>query len=258
MRYQKFWINNDHRYNPSDPLVSLHIPKTGGTAVYNAFKTWFGDHFHPHYFDEPTATMPKKIPFKGPVCIHGHFNKKRQFGVFDYYPEARQMIMILRDPFEIAVSNYFFAKKRIRKGVNFRDGKKSETLAPLRDYLVSHTPYLMHHIPFQIQPDTIENVLKKKFLYIGVQDDLQGSLNQLAAILGKKQIRIAIVNASKRELPFDRNSYEELRQHYHQSHPLEYGIYKFALDHYLNPIEKTSGSFQKNLMTNLKNLIAGK
>ena len=35
-------------YDPSQPLVSLHIPKTGGTSFTKVLEQWFGDRIYLH------------------------------------------------------------------------------------------------------------------------------------------------------------------------------------------------------------------
>jgi hypothetical protein len=35
--------------------------------------------------------MPAKHRFEGNICIHGHFNKSRGSGVFDYYPDDQSI-----------------------------------------------------------------------------------------------------------------------------------------------------------------------
>src|SRR4051812_45942379 len=95
-------------YNPKIPLLSIHIPKCGGTSFLQILRKWFGKDLHLHYFDEVNAKMPPHAPVKNflgmyrkDICIHGHFNHNRKFGVDDYYPEIRQAITFIRDPLEI-------------------------------------------------------------------------------------------------------------------------------------------------------------
>lgn len=103
-------------YDPSCPLVFIHVPKTAGSSVRRIFTQWFGERFVPHYFDEANGTPPQRSPLfdqhspELPVCVYGHFNRKRGFGVQDNYPDARQFMTVLRDPFEMAISGYYFMR----------------------------------------------------------------------------------------------------------------------------------------------------
>ena len=101
-------------YESSQPLIFIHIPKTAGVSVTEIFNGWYGDRLLLHYHDEVAEKMPAKYDLKSihdallPICIYGHFNRKRGFGLEDYYPDINQFITILRDPFERAISGYFF------------------------------------------------------------------------------------------------------------------------------------------------------
>jgi len=77
-------------YDKYKPLVSIHIPKCGGTAFQSVLKSWFKKKLYLHYFVEKQNRMPEqhnvKISFlsrvfhKKGACIHGHFNKSRGLG----------------------------------------------------------------------------------------------------------------------------------------------------------------------------------
>ena len=92
-------------YDPSQPLIVIHIPKAAGVSSQQFFRHWFGDGYLSHYFDERQGLLPPRHDLRGlhseqrPVVLHGHFNRLRHFGVEDYYPEVQQFITILRDPF---------------------------------------------------------------------------------------------------------------------------------------------------------------
>src|SRR5262245_8731415 len=124
-------------YDPEKPLISLHIPKCGGTSFRAVLQHWFGPNLYRHCFYERLTKPPRKYDLEGGMCIHGHFNRKRQIGVSDYYPEVDQFITILRDPFEMTVSRYFYAKGK--GATRFRDGHPVEAMqerfADVRAYL---------------------------------------------------------------------------------------------------------------------------
>ena len=97
-------------YNKAEPLFSIHIPRCGGKSMTPWLAEIFPGSLGLHYFDEAKNRMPAKHKRQAGTCIHGHFNKARGFGVQDYYPQARQFITILRDPFEVLVSRYYYEK----------------------------------------------------------------------------------------------------------------------------------------------------
>jgi len=101
-------------YEPKKALISLHIPKCGGQSFRRVLAGWFKDKFFIHYFQQYNR-LPPLQQLKPGICIHGHFNQEKGFGTEDYYPSVDQFITVLRDPLEMAISNYFFWKKIARK-----------------------------------------------------------------------------------------------------------------------------------------------
>ena len=99
-------------YNRNETLISIHIPKTGGTSLRKILRKWFGEKLFLHYFNEKDCSMPVKYEFASGICIHGHFNSRRGFGINDYYPQATQFITFLRDPFDILISRFFYEKEK--------------------------------------------------------------------------------------------------------------------------------------------------
>ena len=108
-------------YDPSDLLISIHLPKCGGSSLKAALKRWFGKKLYYHYYDEEKNATPSRLlsyrirlssMMSDGYCVHGHFNKYRGFGIRDYYPNSNQFISFLRDPLEIHLSNYYFLTRK--------------------------------------------------------------------------------------------------------------------------------------------------
>ena len=226
-------------YDKYKPLVSIHIPKCGGTAFQSVLKSWFIKKFYLHYFVEKQNRMPEqhnvKISFlsrelhKKGACIHGHFNKSRGFGVWDYYPDADQFITILRDPFEIALSNYFYGVKR--NSERYRDGRcipAKEEFKNIEDYLLKRNSYLLSFFPFELTPDNYKELLDQYFIYIGILEDMKTSLKMLSKKLNVPEIKINHINTSERleEIP------DNAKDIFIQKNRLEYEISNWALSKY--------------------------
>ena len=226
------------KYDKEKPLISIHIPKCGGTSFLAVLRGWFGKKLYTHYFDEKSCKMPRmhslrsglfKRKFKKGICIHGHFNRKRRFGVSDYYPEIDQFIVILRDPLEMSLSNYFFVKKQ--RGARYRNGtvlRMEDQYENVNDYLLNHKTYLLYHFPEEITIENYEKILNQYFLYVGILEDIQVSVNILAKKLNFPKVITDHVNISKR----DEQVAEEIKEEFVRNHYLEYAIYNYALRNY--------------------------
>ena len=226
-------------YDSSKPLISIHVPKCAGASFSQVLKSWFGEHFYRHYYDEKLDSMPKKHRLKKKwrrwkyrtgVCVHGHFNNDRNFGVRHYYPDADQFITILRDPFEMHLSYYFYIKKL---GMDaFRNGDVMSAAIDykydLHRYLQEAKCNLLQYFPFEFSLENYRELLSKHFIYIGVTEYLQKSVNVLAHKLGFASVNVGYLNVSEREEDVPDNARERFRQ----AHQLEYAIYEYALQHY--------------------------
>lgn len=221
-------------YKNSQPLISIHLPKCGGSSLKYALDKWFTKDLYFHYFDEENNKLPERIKqyntgFFGMlgrgVCIHGHFNKDRGFSVKDYYPDAKQFITFLRDPLEIYISNYFFVNQKEL----YRDGERYHIKKNLNEYIKNVTQegvsWYMRHLPGDVKEDNVSEYLSSKFVFVGVMEQYQKSLDILADELGKQRIKIPKYNETEREnYEIDEDTVEEFRRVF----SLDYNIYKSA------------------------------
>ncbi|MEK6480089.1 hypothetical protein WJR50_21280 [Catalinimonas sp. 4WD22] len=164
-----------------------------------------------HYFDEKQGKLPEnhhrklrryRLPFykKPEICIHGHFNNQRNIGVIDYYPLAKQCIAILRDTLEIALSNYFYRKKRLREREDFRNGIPNEMeVLSVDKYLEDNISLIPFFMPLKVDRNNYQKVIDSYFVHIGIMEKLQESIDIIAAKLGKNSLKISHENVSRRE-----------------------------------------------------------
>jgi len=223
------------KYDPSIPLISIHVPKCGGTSFSEILKKWFGKRFYGHYYDEKSGLMPKKNNPSAGTCIHGHFNRRRNFGIPAYYPEADQFITFLRDPFEIVVSRYFFEKKKqAARNQSFRGEKRLRLPDDIEQYLdyeirkSDYHPNILDYMPVNMDFDNFREVIDKHFIYIGVLKNFQFSVDKMAEKLNFPTFQIEHLNKSDQ-----RNEFSSIyRKRFVESHPLEYAIYNYVLGNY--------------------------
>jgi len=232
-------------YDPRQVLISVHIPKCAGTSFSNVLRLWFNRKFLLHYHDEKTNTPPRKhkLP-EGSLkerahyrfCIHGHFNNMRGNGVRDYYPWATQLITLIRHPFDLHLSTYFYVKREaLSSGAGtFRAGKVHpiiENRWNLEAFLEHNKEsYIKNFLPPEITPDNYETILASRFLYIGISEQLQQSVDILSGILGFPTVPVPRENASRwtEKIP------DGAREEFEEINSLEMGIYNYALNHWGN------------------------
>ena len=229
------------KYDPSRPLIYTHIPKCAGSSVVRLLKTWFGKEYHKLNQDESRDIVLPRVETRDAdgnwlpnvKCIHGHFNHGRGYGLPYFYPELDQYFTILRDPFDVTVSMYFFAKGRSREGRFWFRGQPVDlrNQFPTVESYVNTFPYWLYdHLPVDLTLSNYREKLHEKFIYIGVFEDLQTTLDRLARILDKEPAELARFNVSEYDEPVP----ERLREQFYRDYPLLKRVYDFAVEHYKN------------------------
>ncbi len=221
-------------YDYTQPLLSIHVPKCGGTSLINVLKQWYGRRLYLHYFDERRGKMPKKHAlkswftgdYKQGVCIHGHFNRERSFGVVDYYPEINQAITFLRDPIEIALSVFHYNLRLEKEGHNYRDGKVLRVDHDIDEFLEGAHSYIPLFFPEDMRSENVDDYFDNYFVHVGVIEYYQESMDILAEKLGKPKIHVPHDNASQRTQKPSPSSVLKFKER----HPFEYKLYEKALE----------------------------
>lgn len=222
------------KYNPSVPLAFIHIPKTAGTSVLNIFKSWFEEKLIHNYVIEKSNTHPNiDLQNDNNICFAGHFNRNRNRGIEQLYPDIDQYVTFLRDPFEAHLSNYFYVKKLEKEGKAFWNGKIHpivEQKLSLSDYLekYKYSCYL-HFLPKDISKSNFIEILNKKYIFIGLAEDINKSIEILAKKLNKQFIPPPSLNISKREEIENIDKYKKI---FIKNNCLEYLIYNYVKQNY--------------------------
>lgn len=235
-------------YNNKEPLYYIHIPKSGGSTVRNLFQHWFGQGFLPHYPDEVNMKPPIKYDLEkeefsnNPIVIFGHCNRDRNFGMRDYYPNANQFITILRDPFELVISHYFY----MRKVGHERADKWNIPTTDLENHLLTAQPNMLQHFPEEITLENYKEIIEKYFIEIGILEKLSPSLAMIAEKLGLPFVsdNIKHLNATQRDQTYQENA----KELFMEKHYLEYTVYNYALNIFDKKLQHTKKS---NIINNL-------
>ena len=217
-------------YDPDKPLVFIHIPRCGGTSLSAILKGWYGDGFLKHYYLQDEGRMPTRHEERPGTCVYGHFNRDRGFGTEDYYPDAVQFATFLRDPLELALSTYFHWKNK-RRDIRIRTGKLEPgsyyDFQGIEDYFRKRprSPRL-RFLPSDLTMENYRQVLDERFVFLGIVEEMQRSVDILADTLGKPAATIGHVNKAPRNEEVDPSAAEA----YRRENALEFAVYDFALE----------------------------
>jgi hypothetical protein len=216
-------------YNPDEPLISIHIPKCAGQSFMHILRIWFKDNFCPHY-SQLQKGPPPRYELKPGICIHGHFNRAKSIGVPDFYPTATQIITVLRDPLEVAKSNYFFWKTRAREQ-QIEHGKIKEggerDYKDINDFFRKRPrSHIWKFMPCDLSLDNYKHVLGSRFLWIGIAECLQDSVDLLADLLGFEKTKVHQINPSVR----DEELLTETKEAFMACNSLAFAVYEHAIE----------------------------
>lgn len=222
-------------YDPTQPIIYTHMPKCAGSSLLRQLRRWYGPQYHKLNQDETQDILLPRIKTRDEAgnwrsdvkVIHGHFDHGRGYGLPDYFPEINQYFTILRDPFDLCVSMYFFAKGKSLRGEFWFRGKQvdiRDQFPCVESYIESYPYWIYNHLPQDMTLDNYRRKLQGKFVYLGVFEDLRVSMNHLASILGKPYQEFPKFNVST----YDEQIPSHLRQKFYDDYPLLKAVYEYA------------------------------
>jgi len=214
-------------YDNREPLIVIHVPKAAGVSSGHVFHDWFEPNFHKHYANAIEGTLPDKLDLydlhtvEKPLCLQGHFNRLRGFGVEDYYPSVKQFVTILRDPFELMVSHYFYVRK-------VGDAWKDQSRVPKGDlatYLFENKPNMLNHFPRVMTRDNYTDIIEEYFIEVGITEHLNESMRRIGHKLGFEYNNdVQTLNATARSQPAP----NDLREQFMELYRLEFEVYEYC------------------------------
>lgn len=218
-------------YDPGKPLISLHVPKCAGNSLRRQLRAWFRERFRVHYFQKRQAP-PERLELGPGDCLHGHFNNDEGFGALQYYPEADQFVTFLRHPLEMAVSGYFFWRRkgranRIRRGT-LVPGDPENDFRDIHHYFAARrrSP-LFRYLPFDFAGGDAGEIFDRHFVCVGIVERFAESLALLGRRLGRPVSVVEHLNPSPRD---EAVTAEEARR-YEADNAREFEAYAVAVRH---------------------------
>lgn len=164
--------------------------------------------FWSHHWDHQIGKPPEVLPLqKGygiflrtdiPVCIHGHFNKEVDGkSLFDYYPQACQFISFLRDPLEAHLSLYHYNRSLLKMNSKWKGENVVDTFPynkDLESFVKDVRANQLSFWPWEITENNYKTIIRDNFVYIGLVENMQESINHLSLILGKEPLNVSKLN----------------------------------------------------------------
>jgi hypothetical protein len=144
-----------------------------------------------------------------------------------------QFISFLRDPFETTVSQYFFWKRKRRQilideGV-LKEGSENDFKNVADFFKKRNKSFILSFMPTEVTIHNYKEVLGQ-FIYIGIMEDLQTSINRLAEKLGFPGEEVGYLNPSQR----DETVPGKIKDEFINNNRLEYTVYNYILKRYKN------------------------
>ncbi len=191
-------------YNPSLPLISIHVPKTAGTSFRGVLKKWFKGNLLMYYPDisfQEVAHFSDLLPGQ---CLHGHFNRGKGFGIEQFVGENLQdkvnIITMLRNPFRMIVSLFLYYKYQAPDEVinnSILVDKRPQNFKKFFNGFLNSKHYLFSYLlkSTSLNANNLDQYIAQ-YTFIGIQEELEKSVLLLAGLLGEKPFKPLQKNTS--------------------------------------------------------------
>ncbi len=214
-------------------LVSLHIPKTGGSSFRTLLENHFKEKLLLDYADTPfeynyfvrNASAILKM-FKQPdltnyACIHGHF-----LPVKYYLLKDKTLAVWLREPVEMVVSLYYYIKRKV-------DPNKKKVKKHIKDINISLEDFCKIEHFHNIYAKYLWGMSLEKFDFVGITENYEHNLKLFEKCCNlnlASGLIIENVNPEKISLEERYNISDKLRNQILEFNYKDIEIYKKALE----------------------------
>lgn len=207
-----------------------HIPKCGGTSLLKALEQWFilvRDYQTQWNMDYPPITNLEKLtPWH---CLCGHF-EENGYRLRQRYPEALssdhyRLFTFIRDPLMVKLSLYRYETEH-----------KKVAFSSVEECLLGRPNYMATVL--QVNETDYRDALDRYF-FIGILEEAQISLDQLAAMIGKKSQRMPFTNKTGKIPGTDvKDLHPELVAKFREINRLDYLIYDYSVERFKKVLQR--------------------
>lgn len=196
---QALELRNQRKSQPKAALISIHIPKTGGTSFYKQLSNQYGKELAPSLKRKDINSLLNRDGSLAPFLngnrkvLHGHFHYNE---VADLCQQAdAKAICWLRDPVERVISNYQF----------FQAGLKNPGRNP-EQYAHNKHRKKESLLTYANRPENQNTMLKflngialEDLFFIGFLEQFEHDINYLAELLGWDSVVHTKLNQSQQK-----------------------------------------------------------
>ncbi|MEM1319711.1 MAG: sulfotransferase family 2 domain-containing protein [Bacteroidota bacterium] len=191
-------------------LISIHLPKTGGTSFYHILQQVYGEQLSISYKRRDLRTTLEQYPsFADSLpqhisVLHGHFYYKE---IQHLAPEAR-LICWLRDPVQRVISNYRF----------FKAGLDNPSRNPASYALNKHRrgESLLDYARLAENQNRMSSFLDgldlAQCFFVGLLENFAADVDRLSKLLDWPEVVVPQLNQSKNMTSIDTSTLRQLAE----------------------------------------------
>ncbi len=237
-------------YNPEAPVVVANVCPQANLLLQPVLDQWFGDSHYSLTIDETSdagdlirsVTSGSGKWKKKLRCVSAVFDQRFAMGVPDCFPADHQMILFVDDPFRLMVAD--FQQKSRQTDFWYRGQRMefSQRFPTIDSFFRRYPDWLYGRFPADLTLANLPQKLGFEYLFTGLLETFQKSVNQLAEILGQPQVQLAGTCQAVEPV----GGAELLRANFYNQYPLLKSVYDFVVNHPYSSTLRAEDGAKKN------------
>lgn len=219
-------------YNPKKPIVVANVCPEAHELLKPVLDQWFGEAHHALEINEasdPGKLIRSVVSGKGKwkktvKCVSAVFDQRCSLGAPDCLPADLQLVTFVGDPFTLAVAEFQRQQRRPNFWYRGQQVEFSQCFPTLDSFLDRYPDWLYGRLPQNLTLANLPQKMGHDFLFVGVLESLQESVNQLAETIDQSAVELTSVwDAGDTTV-----GSESQRQKFYAQYPRPKAIYDFA------------------------------